>query len=125
MTLSSPGHGDPKIFRLAQCNPVAGAGGLPGWCGLQRRCAGHVRAAADRKVPSSEMSEDASLTERPEVGAGVTCFRFLAGVANMSAFSREAFACSALATCDVLSPWTQVGIPTEAGLPHAFGNDLP
>eukprot|EP00928_Gymnodinium_smaydae_P069568 TRINITY_DN530_c0_g1_i8.p4 TRINITY_DN530_c0_g1~~TRINITY_DN530_c0_g1_i8.p4 ORF type:complete len:140 (+),score=64.95 TRINITY_DN530_c0_g1_i8:25-420(+) len=30
--------------------------------------------------------------------------KFLAGVANMAAFSRE------------------VGIPTEAGLPHAFGN---
>ena len=30
--------------------------------------------------------------------------KFLAGIANMAAFSRE------------------VGIPTEAGLPHAFGN---
>merc|ERR1719321_1390539 len=30
--------------------------------------------------------------------------KFLAGVANMAAFSRE------------------IGIPTEAGLPHAFGN---
>merc|ERR1719498_1170731 len=30
--------------------------------------------------------------------------KFLGGVANMAAFSRE------------------VGIPTEAGLPHAFGN---
>merc|ERR1711874_31996 len=30
--------------------------------------------------------------------------KFMAGVANMAAFSRE------------------VGIPTEAGLPHAFGN---
>merc|ERR1712110_1345438 len=30
--------------------------------------------------------------------------KFLSGVANMAAFSRE------------------VGIPTEAGLPHAFGN---
>ncbi|CAJ1397629.1 unnamed protein product [Effrenium voratum] len=32
--------------------------------------------------------------------------KFLAGIANMAAFSRE------------------VGIPTEAGLPHAFGNAL-
>merc|ERR1719412_2905094 len=30
--------------------------------------------------------------------------KFLAGIANMAAFSRE------------------IGIPTEAGLPHAFGN---
>merc|ERR1712110_828790 len=30
--------------------------------------------------------------------------KFMAGVANMAAFSRE------------------IGIPTEAGLPHAFGN---
>merc|ERR1712176_1569540 len=30
--------------------------------------------------------------------------KFMAGIANMAAFSRE------------------VGIPTEAGLPHAFGN---
>ncbi|CAE8741915.1 unnamed protein product [Polarella glacialis] len=39
-----------------------------------------------------------------DISDAVLIQKFLAGVANMAAFSRE------------------VGIPTEAGLPHAFGN---
>merc|ERR1719231_249056 len=39
-----------------------------------------------------------------DISEGVLIQKFLAGVNNMAAFSRE------------------VGIPTEAGLPHAFGN---
>jgi len=39
-----------------------------------------------------------------DIGDSVLIQKFLAGVANMAAFSRE------------------IGIPTEAGLPHAFGN---
>merc|ERR1740122_184258 len=39
-----------------------------------------------------------------DISDTVLITKFLSGVANMAAFSRE------------------VGIPTEAGLPHAFGN---
>merc|ERR1719479_780520 len=39
-----------------------------------------------------------------DISDDVLITKFLAGIANMAAFSRE------------------VGIPTEAGLPHAFGN---
>jgi len=39
-----------------------------------------------------------------DIGDAVLIQKFLAGVANMAAFSRE------------------IGIPTEAGLPHMFGN---
>jgi len=39
-----------------------------------------------------------------DISDGVLITKFLAGIANMAAFSRE------------------VGIPTEAGLPHMFGN---
>merc|ERR1712174_157835 len=39
-----------------------------------------------------------------DIQDSVLITKFMAGVANMAAFSRE------------------VGIPTEAGLPHAFGN---
>merc|ERR1712023_591959 len=39
-----------------------------------------------------------------DISDEVLITKFMAGVANMAAFSRE------------------VGIPTEAGLPHAFGN---
>merc|ERR1711908_10911 len=39
-----------------------------------------------------------------DISDSVLIQKFLAGVANMAAFSRE------------------IGIPTEAGLPHAFGN---
>merc|ERR1719450_213383 len=39
-----------------------------------------------------------------DISDSVLIGKFMAGVANMAAFSRE------------------VGIPTEAGLPHAFGN---
>merc|ERR1711865_1365825 len=39
-----------------------------------------------------------------DIGPDVLISKFLAGVNNMAAFSRE------------------LGIPTEAGLPHAFGN---
>merc|ERR1740121_2023794 len=41
-----------------------------------------------------------------DISDSVLIQKFMAGVANMAAFSRE------------------VGIPTEAGLPHAFGNAL-
>merc|ERR1711948_91121 len=39
-----------------------------------------------------------------DISDSVLIQKFMAGVANMAAFSRE------------------IGIPTEAGLPHAFGN---
>merc|ERR1719444_551754 len=39
-----------------------------------------------------------------DIGEAVLIQKFMAGIANMAAFSRE------------------VGIPTEAGLPHMFGN---
>merc|ERR1719221_157204 len=39
-----------------------------------------------------------------DISDSVLITKFMAGVANMAAFSRE------------------LGIPTEAGLPHAFGN---
>merc|ERR1719199_113987 len=39
-----------------------------------------------------------------DIKESVLIGKFLGGVANMAAFSRE------------------IGIPTEAGLPHAFGN---
>merc|ERR1719277_1236956 len=39
-----------------------------------------------------------------DIADDVLIGKFMAGVANMAAFSRE------------------IGIPTEAGLPHAFGN---
>merc|ERR1711870_150741 len=39
-----------------------------------------------------------------DIQESVLVQKFMAGVANMAAFSRE------------------IGIPTEAGLPHAFGN---
>merc|ERR1719223_851073 len=39
-----------------------------------------------------------------DISDDVLIAKFMSGVANMAAFSRE------------------VGIPTEAGLPHAFGN---
>merc|ERR1719264_470291 len=39
-----------------------------------------------------------------DIGNDVLISKFLAGIANMAAFSRE------------------LGIPTEAGLPHMFGN---
>merc|ERR1719373_1042231 len=39
-----------------------------------------------------------------DIGEAVLIQKFMGGIANMAAFSRE------------------VGIPTEAGLPHAFGN---
>jgi len=39
-----------------------------------------------------------------DIGEAVLIQKFMAGIANMAAFSRE------------------IGIPTEAGLPHAFGN---
>merc|ERR1711957_592445 len=39
-----------------------------------------------------------------DISDSVLIQKFLAGIANMAAFSRE------------------LGIPTEAGLPHAFGN---
>jgi len=39
-----------------------------------------------------------------DIGEGVLIQKFMAGIANMAAFSRE------------------IGIPTEAGLPHMFGN---
>merc|ERR1711979_97344 len=39
-----------------------------------------------------------------DIQESVLIQKFMAGVANMAAFSRE------------------IGIPTEAGLPHAFGN---
>merc|ERR1719412_778227 len=39
-----------------------------------------------------------------DIKESVLIQKFMAGIANMAAFSRE------------------IGIPTEAGLPHAFGN---
>merc|ERR1719442_166440 len=39
-----------------------------------------------------------------DIQEAVLIQKFMAGIANMAAFSRE------------------IGIPTEAGLPHAFGN---
>merc|ERR1712064_8580 len=39
-----------------------------------------------------------------DIGESVLIQKFMGGIANMAAFSRE------------------IGIPTEAGLPHAFGN---
>merc|ERR1719442_56089 len=39
-----------------------------------------------------------------DIGEAVLIQKFMAGIANMAAFSRE------------------LGIPTEAGLPHMFGN---
>merc|ERR1719442_42741 len=39
-----------------------------------------------------------------DIGETVLIQKFMAGIANMAAFSRE------------------IGIPTEAGLPHMFGN---
>merc|ERR1712151_145250 len=39
-----------------------------------------------------------------DIGEAVLIQKFMAGIANMAAFSRE------------------IGIPTEAGLPHMFGN---
>merc|ERR1711988_1242678 len=39
-----------------------------------------------------------------DIGESVLIQKFMSGIANMAAFSRE------------------IGIPTEAGLPHAFGN---
>merc|ERR1711975_214309 len=39
-----------------------------------------------------------------DISDAILIQKFMAGVANMAAFSRE------------------IGIPTEAGLPHAFGN---
>merc|ERR1711933_347929 len=39
-----------------------------------------------------------------DIHESVLIQKFLSGIANMAAFSRE------------------IGIPTEAGLPHAFGN---
>merc|ERR1712137_911005 len=39
-----------------------------------------------------------------DIKADVLVVKFMSGIANMAAFSRE------------------IGIPTEAGLPHAFGN---
>merc|ERR1719346_142340 len=39
-----------------------------------------------------------------DINPGILIQKFMAGIANMAAFSRE------------------LGIPTEAGLPHAFGN---
>jgi large subunit ribosomal protein LP0 len=50
--------------------------------------------------------QDASVFDAAvlDIGNDVLIQKFLAGIANMAAFSRE------------------IGIPTEAGLPHAFGN---
>merc|ERR1711879_995816 len=50
--------------------------------------------------------QDASVFDAAvlDIKEAVLIQKFLAGIANMAAFSRE------------------VGIPTEAGLPHAFGN---
>merc|ERR1712087_232064 len=39
-----------------------------------------------------------------DINPGILVQKFMAGIANMAAFSRE------------------LGIPTEAGLPHMFGN---
>jgi len=41
-----------------------------------------------------------------DIGESVLVQKFMAGISNMAAFSRE------------------LGIPTEAGLPHAFGNAM-
>merc|ERR1711879_932151 len=50
--------------------------------------------------------QDASVFDAAvlDIKEAVLIQKFMAGIANMAAFSRE------------------VGIPTEAGLPHAFGN---
>merc|ERR1739848_882048 len=50
--------------------------------------------------------QDASVFDAAvlDIKEDVLIQKFMAGIANMAAFSRE------------------VGIPTEAGLPHAFGN---
>jgi len=54
----------------------------------------------------SQVYQDATVFDAAvlDISDSVLIGKFMAGVANMAAFSRE------------------VGIPTEAGLPHAFGN---
>lgn len=57
-------------------------------------------------VEVRQVYQDASVFDAAvlDIKDSVLIQKFLAGVANMAAFSRE------------------IGIPTEAGLPHAFGN---
>merc|ERR1740139_241475 len=57
-------------------------------------------------VEVRQVYQDASVFDAAvlDIGNDVLIQKFLAGIANMAAFSRE------------------IGIPTEAGLPHAFGN---
>jgi len=57
-------------------------------------------------VEVKQVYQDASVFDAAvlDIGNDVLIAKFLAGIANMAAFSRE------------------MGIPTEAGLPHAFGN---
>merc|ERR1740129_132973 len=57
-------------------------------------------------VEVRQVYQDASVFDAAvlDIGNDVLIAKFLAGVANMAAFSRE------------------IGIPTQAGLPHAFGN---
>jgi len=59
-------------------------------------------------VEVKQVYQDASVFDAAvlDIGTDVLIQKFLAGIANMAAFSRE------------------LGIPTEAGLPHAFGNAL-
>jgi len=58
------------------------------------------------KIEVQQVYQDASVFSAAvlDISESVLIQKFLAGVANMAAFSRE------------------VGIPTECGLPHAFGN---
>jgi len=58
------------------------------------------------KIEVQQVYQDASVFSAAvlDISEAVLIQKFLAGVANMAAFSRE------------------VGIPTECGLPHAFGN---
>lgn len=58
------------------------------------------------KIEVQQVYQDATVFSAAvlDISESVLIQKFLAGVANMAAFSRE------------------VGIPTECGLPHAFGN---
>eukprot|EP00440_Ansanella_granifera_P050811 gb/GFBE01055069.1/.p1 GENE.gb/GFBE01055069.1/~~gb/GFBE01055069.1/.p1 ORF type:complete len:322 (+),score=139.97 gb/GFBE01055069.1/:1-966(+) len=58
------------------------------------------------KIEVQQVYQDATVFSAAvlDISESVLITKFLAGVANMAAFSRE------------------IGIPTECGLPHAFGN---
>ena len=58
------------------------------------------------KIEVQQVFQDASVFDAAvlDMSEQMLISKFLSGIANMAAFSRE------------------VGIPTEAGLPHAFGN---